>query len=162
MQFYMVNQTIMPGIFRCIGSYLHVSIGSCASLSDIGINSFNLCAKKFHPQKVPGSKLILFLSRFLATSWSKKVAKCKMWVAKIGKKINHFFLVAPCAKLHGDKIDENPRWLLFVRSLFVVERLRSSPRLYTNRKKRTVGITTEIDAKYFCECIIKLLSFVWV
>ena len=39
-----------------------------------------------------GSKLILFLSRFLVTIWSKKVAKCKMWVAKIEKKINHFFL----------------------------------------------------------------------
>ena len=39
-----------------------------------------------------GSKLILFLSRFLETIWSKKVAKCKMWVAKIGKKRNYFFL----------------------------------------------------------------------
>ena len=32
-----------------------------------------------------GSKLILFLSCFLTTIWSKKVAKCKMWVAKIGR-----------------------------------------------------------------------------
>ena len=43
-------------------------------------------------------------------------------------------------------------------SMFVVEHLRSSPRLHTNRKKWTVGIMTEIDANCFCECKIIFVS----
>ena len=58
------------------------------------------------------SKLSLFLSHFLATFWSKKVARYKMAVAKnktiklggVGGTI--FSLVASCAKLHEDKTDE--------------------------------------------------------
>ena len=109
-----------------------------------------------------GSKLhvILFPSRFLATIWSTKVAKCKMWVAKIGKKEKSFFpwwhIVLNYMKIKLTKTQDGC-------SMFAVERLRSSPRLHTNRKKWTVGITTEIDAKYFnSECIIKLFSFVWI
>ena len=37
------------------------------------------------PSSHQDSELTLFLSRFLVTIWSKKVAKCKMWVAKIEK-----------------------------------------------------------------------------
>ena len=70
--------------------------------NEMCINFFNailLCSKVFslfmtiNLQTIlsQGSKLILFLSRLLATIWSKKAAKCKMWVVKIGKKEKSFF-----------------------------------------------------------------------
>ena len=48
-------------------------------------------------------------------------------------------------------------------STFIVERLCCFSTLHTNKKKWSVGITKEIDAKYFCERIsIWNLSFVWI
>ena len=79
------------------------------------------------PCRVQCSKLTLFLSRFLATIWSKKVAKYKISVTKnrtkIGKKEIIFSLVTPM------KIQDGY-------STFSAEHLRcSSQQVPTNRKK---------------------------
>ena len=45
-------------------------------------------------------------------------------------------------------------------STFAVKRLRCSLSIYINRKKWTVEITKKIDAKYFCEGIVKTACIV--